>query len=326
MNRYNMELDRITVPEGAVKGLEKRVMTPKKHHNFRTAVVVAAACIALSVTVVAGVNAIGGWDVWTRGLFERDSYIENIRKWFPAYEPGEDHEEELAEKEGQYIVTATLEDNVKVLDEEIYEEIYTIFAWAQENKPFRATDEEFEAMTEEEKDEAFLQASVNPVHEAMVFQSMDEANEKLGVHLLQSDLLTLQPESPIKMSVFKLKTGMLTGEEVREEIPNGFQIWLRGIYDHEEQKDVTVQLRQEFTTVEGYPTCAEFTYEEAVEMTPVELENGIVAQYGADCKTANAYVNGDGVACTIRIQGKDGKTVEKETLEAVMLEVLKSLR
>ena len=326
MSKYQLELDKLTVPESVVKGMEKRVASLKKHHNFRTAVVAAAACIALSVTVVAGVNAIGGWDVRTLGLFERDDYIESVREWFPAYEPGEDHEEGFVEKEDRYVVTATLEDNVKVLDEALYEEIYTIFAWAQENKPFRATDEEFEAMTEDEKDEAFLQASVNPVHEAMVFQSMDEANEKLGVHLLQSDLLTLQPDSRIEMSVFKLNTGMLTGEEKREEIPNGFQICLRGVYQYEGQENVTVQLRQEFTTVAGCPTSAEFTYEQAVEMTTVELENGIVAQYGADSKTANAFVTRDGIACTVRIQNGSGEALGKKDLEEIMMEVLDSLK
>lgn len=326
MSKYQLELDKLTVPERAVEGLEQRLTAPKKRRNFRTAAVAVAACLALSITAVAGAAIVGGWNVKSLGLFDREVYIENVREYFPAYEPGEKHAESFAEKEGRYVVTATLEDNVKVLDEALYEEIYNIFAWAQENKPFRATDEEFDAMSEEEKDAAFRRATVNPVREAMVFQSADEANEKLGIHLLQSDLLTLQPDSQIEMNVFKLKTGMLTGEEMREEITNGFQIWLRGVYKYEGWENVTVQLRQEFTTVEGYPTSAEFTYEEAVEMTTVELENGIVAQYGADGKTANAFATRDGIACTVRIQSENGEALGKKVLEGIMLEVLNSLK
>lgn len=326
MSKYQLELGKLTVSERAVEGLEQRLTVPKKRRNLRLLAVVVAACLALSITTVAGAALVGSWNVNSLGLFDREVYIENVREHFPAYEPGGNHEERFTEKEGLYVVTATLEDNVKVLDEALYEELYTIFAWAQENKPFRATNEEFDAMSEAEKDAAFRRATVNPVSEAMVFQSADEVNEKLGIHLLQSDRLTLQPDSQIAMSVFKLKTGMLTGEELREEITNGFQIWLRGVYKYEGRENVTVQLRQEFTTVEGYPTSAEFTYEEAVEMITVELENGIVAQYGADGKTANAFATYDGIACTVRIQSENGEALGKKVLEGIMLEVLNSLK
>lgn len=326
MSKYKTELDKLNVPENTMEGLNQKMKPVARRYGFRGAVVVAATIVLLSITAMAGAILLGAWNVQMLGLFDRETYIENVREWFPAYEPDENHQEGFVGLEGKYVVSATAENNVQELNAELYDEIYEIFAWAQKTKPFRATDEELAAMSQEEKDEAFYHATVNPVKKAMLFSNMNQAQEKLGVRLLQSDLLELQPDEQIEMNVFKLKTGMLTGEETREEIPDGFQIWLRGNYEYPGKENVTVQLRQEFMTVAGYPTSATFTYDEAVKITTEELGNGIVAQYGADSKTANAFVSCEGVACTIRIQTQNGEVLGKETLEAVMMEILESLR
>ena len=50
MNRYNMELDRITVPESAVDSLMERAAAPRKKAGWLRPVAVAA-CLVLVIAI-----------------------------------------------------------------------------------------------------------------------------------------------------------------------------------------------------------------------------------------------------------------------------------
>lgn len=75
MNRYKLELEKLTVPESAVEGLEQRLTIPKKHPNLRPLAVAVAACLALTMGAMA-VGYFSGWNVESLGHLPADEWID----------------------------------------------------------------------------------------------------------------------------------------------------------------------------------------------------------------------------------------------------------
>ena len=100
MNRYNMELDRITVPESAVDSLMERANAPRKKTGWLRPVAVAA-CLALMVVLPVGAAVAKYFTVNHYSAEELPEYLqlENKKDGFvvenPNHVPGETFSEEL---------------------------------------------------------------------------------------------------------------------------------------------------------------------------------------------------------------------------------------
>ena len=100
MNRYNMELDRVTVPESAVDSLMERAAAPRKKTGWLRPVAVAA-CLALMVALPVGAAVAKYFTVnhYNAEAFPEDLRWENLKDGFvvenPNHVAGETFSEEL---------------------------------------------------------------------------------------------------------------------------------------------------------------------------------------------------------------------------------------
>lgn len=100
MNRYQMELDHITVPESTVDQLKERAAAPRKKANWHRPVAVAA-CLALMVAIPVGAAVAKYFTVnhYSAEAFPEDLRWENLKDGFvvenPNHVPGETFSEEL---------------------------------------------------------------------------------------------------------------------------------------------------------------------------------------------------------------------------------------
>ena len=94
MNRYNMELDRVTVPESAVDSLMERASAPRKKTGWLRPMAMAA-CLALMVVLPVGAAVAKYFTVnhYSAEAFPENLRWENLKDGFvvenPNHVPGE---------------------------------------------------------------------------------------------------------------------------------------------------------------------------------------------------------------------------------------------
>lgn len=165
MNRYKVELEKITVPKSTVEKLENRMANQRRKLSRRGMVLTACLAVLCSLSVVTAARVYSGWSISEVVRFDKDEYLET----HPYLT--DETKERARQNDGNYEVYATAE---------------------------------YEAFAFEPDVLAYLMQRAFQEGQSVNYASMAEMNEALRTKLLDSAMLIPVEDEPLNVFVSPL--------------------------------------------------------------------------------------------------------------------------